>query len=1642
MSIFDQLNPNDPSAPQDNSFDPSKFPAYLGAADNHNLGNQGNSWFSDVTGSIENAPKFFLAAGISGINSFYNSGVKIGNAFGGDFATQDTQAVISNIDGDLGQYYSKNKNSVDMAGFMMTSLIPGLGGIKVLNAGQKALAAAGETGLLGSNLGLALGLRATQIDSYVSAAATEITQGQAIFSSIGTSGVKALAAGVYQNVLEGVAFETAVQATMNASPILDGQSKSDILKNVMMGGLFNGVLGGALGSAKIYGDITKQAGAKFKDILPHGSRDMMVEMNVPANKIIRNAYDLETGPIVNPGDPVYAQQVAALEQKQVRTALAMRADTNELVLGKDTVLARQIADSNVGISADEVAQKLIDTDEIGRLNTPTKVESELNAAAKDAISKGVPAEIDPALQVQYWKLHGENAGDVIDSAPRVMNLADVVKISDKVDSRAAVMNEVRSEGFSLKKLFDPAALSLESDAGHLTAEKRFLWADKILEEIPEGTNIHMNDIPLLQKAVATGQKDINIVDSTGQTLKTGFTSIQELKNFTINAQKSVQDSLQETALAKGSRFLGTGDAKEMQDWVNEKIGKITNTRVSALEGTAVSKNLDYDYDAISSHQADYNAYITGKGLRPVSDEENDIRFMPSWAKVTKRVVNRTQPNGHEIDAYTFIKGIEKVQEGVVDNVVAKQAGKFAEQLPRLTQDDAMTASIKGAGPGFTSFSAGKLGQLDSKMEQIGSVTQRMAQANKDEMAKVMEGPLANMARKQESVIEWGGINQKVSRSAKFFVQGTEDTIPEFEGRGLVSREIWDDSGNLKNEFATMSAKELEDEGLFIPVEHDETWDMINAHMDKTFDYTQNANERAAAMGKTLSRDPAVFRPIPPDVNGSKFIAFVKDPKVTGQGHTSMIFGTDAKNLEDLVNKAAAARPDLEIHYKQDTEEFRKARDMFQYDKTLSENYIDSSLKNAGVYSNYFIKTDPQAVINDILKYHTSKIDNDVREIVRLKNQPMFDWLEDQGKAYSRIETSKLGGGTKELERTGQNPFTSYIKVALNVSRTSESPIWYGMNKFLDDAVSNAVGKVTDLWDNIKAAPTDADMTAINASLQKYGMNTGYYDAATQLLVNHTAPANQLSKFIRGANAVLSRLVLGTDPLNSLNNAIGANILRGTELNQILGAIKGGDTELAGKLANLAKVDVTGEGDFVLSQGKLIRNAMSDFISDFKNDRTQMQWFKDNGFHRDLSDQFQAMLGDLSLEGTESVGALQSRLSSAIQKSKTLAEASEKFSGNKLAEEMNRFISAHCMKQLTDLAVDQGLMDSKEALSYINTFVNRVEGNTIASQRPFVFQGPIGQSIGLFQSYQFNLMQQMFRYVSEGSAKDAAMLMGLQGTFYGIAGLPAFQAINQHIIGTASGNKKHVDLYDATYGVAGKNLGDLLMYGIPSNILQTNLYSRGDINPRQVTILPTQLSEIPFVGATTKFYGAIKDTSSKIIQGGAVWESLLQGIEHNGVSRPLAGLAQVLQTTVVGSPMSTTSKGDILATNDLVSLATLSRLAGGRPLDEAIVNDGIFRIHSYQQYDNAEKQNLAESIKSTTVGAGNQPSSQQWSQFANEYAAIGGKQVQFNKFMIHQIKNSNTSEVQKITSQLQNPFAQKVQLLMNSGPQLSDLSSSS
>lgn len=1622
-----------PFAPQGSEYQEAESlglqaPSYLQSADFHNIVSQKSSWFEDVTGSLSRTPEFVSTSILSGLNSFYNTGTVIGNLFSEEQEKErSTAAWIASIDSDFGKYYKENAASVDLAGFIATSFIPGIGGIKALNMGQKALAGA-RTGLVGENLGAALGLATPRVEMYMNLAAADIAAGRASAIALNTSGLKAISAGVYQNVLEGIAFEGAVQATMFKSPILESQDVSDIAWNLATGGFLGGAIGGAFHTASTFGKIKTKVRDIVASVREPGSRGVLQETGRTADEIIWYARDKETGPTIDPGDPNYLAQVEELKKRQTRIDNDMRAATHKLTPGNQVSISNQVADINYGASSDEVMQRMVYTDEITSIRGTTKVEQQI----KEDLKAG--NRPDKGLQVQYWKLHGEDAGVVLDRSPPVINLADTVVESAGKTVREQVLNQVRSKGFHTQKNWDPLKLSIAASTGHLEAEARYIYANDILAELKSGTTINALDIPLLQRAERDQILDIKLVNTKGEIISSSFDNLKSLQDYTVQAQEELARLLQTRALQETSvSTKGMSDAEKL-DWVNQRIAKITNMQVRALEGTGGVAE-PYSHKAWQAMEEEHKKFLASKGLKQVKDEEYDPRFKPSWAKVTK-IVPTDLPEGTVIDAIAQFEGKQKAARESIKRVAAKYLGELSEQLGDISKKDLDQASHFGTGASMLGFAAPEQGGLGSKMALTGSVTQRASQKLVQEFTKRNEGAITSWGKSQEAIIEWGGINQKTSRSAMQWVPHTfldsgENVLISTKAIKAAGGKLDDiDSGFLEDLEAATGVSHT------IPVKKAETWEMVKQHVREESSRTEIANERAAALGRNQSKQLGIFRPIPPNLKEHKHFVLVKDPKVTGQGHTSMIFAETPERLKLLAQKAKEARPDLEIIYNVDSQDFFRARGTYEYDRAITENAIDSSLKNEGILSDYFIKTDPQQVINDYLNYHTKRIDLEVKETIRARYQPEFDWLEDQAKNYSRAQTSQFGGNFKKLEDTAKNPYLSYIKTGLNLSRANENPLWYSVNKSIDELVSNAVGKVQQLWEPGAGARTGADFAAkvdeTNRLLQHYGMNTGYVDAATQLIVNDKLPRAVLTKTVRSTNAILSRITLGMDWLNSVVNGVSSNVLRYTELKHMLRAVREQDPAIAGRLTELMEIDITGNGDKVFSASKLIANGMKAYFDDLWGNQELIKEFKQLGVIRDISDQFKATVDLLAFNGTEGLALTESRIAKASALAEKLAEKGEKWTGNKHMEEMNRFVTAWGMKQMTDPLVAAGKMSKAEAYSYINTHVNRVEGNMLASQRPFVFQGPIGQAISLFQTYQFNLMQQMFRYVADGTKKDAAMLLGLQGTFFGIQGLPAFQAINQHIIGTASGNQRHIDAYDATYGIAGKQIGDMLLYGLPSNLLQTNLYSRGDINPRHVTILPTALNEVPVVGATMKFLGAMKGTYDKIGAGGNVWQSVLQGIEHNGISRPLAGFAQTLQaTTGDGYVMSTTSKGSILFQNDLLHLATLSRLAGGRPLDEAIVNDGVFRVHSYALADRQKMLKLAGAVKASAI-AGQEIDPDQVVSFTKKYVESGGRAVNFNKFMVNEIRSANKSTAEKIITNLKNPSSQKLQLLLGGG----------
>lgn len=1607
------------------------MPRYGRAANNHNLGATQTSWLSPQTyvDKAGNVGRFIAVSALSGVNGFLESAKAVGRWAGMDAPEEKTDAFITRLDNDLGAYYQENREWADIAGLVGTSLVPGMVGVRALNAGQNALRAA-SAGRIGGNMSFATRLLTTRVDDYIEASATQINSTLAATRLTNLNTLKAIGTGAWQGVLETVAFETMVYATMFKNPILEAQDAGDIAKNLLIGTVLGGTVGGAFTAAGVFGKLKQRVGLEKDLRRPFVEGATFAEKTPFDQKIIGLATDLEQTPIPvrfkdaqgNWVENSYAINGKLYQDKEVTVLNQIRENIRGLT-GKDDTLGNIVANASTPLKvmdgpatgflkpgfAQEYFESFGNAKHIVRIGEDSAFEKSIKEMAK----KGVPEDELPKAVSRWVILHGEDAGKVMDEAPTSLWIADTAK------SPEAVIARVREFGFNVKtgnKLW--SAKDLKGAKAVTEAEARFIWARHILQpdSIPEGLLVSEFDIPLLErlyKAEGDHWGKIKLVRGEGPSLEqVTINSRQELYQILKEAKEEVANSyLLENALKRG--------AHNPVEVVREEASKISGASMKYLDGArggADEAQYLFRYD-LEQQQLLRMAEL--KGLSKSAPEmQIDPLLQPRHARVVYEASGRDEllNMGYQ-DALAFLASKQKLWEQEAKQVSVQVLGQDAVFLPDTTIRTLQVQDNAQAGAGLFSFANSNYGTLGSSMQFIGSMTRGFKEKFRKEVTDALTNPLARLAQNQEAALEFESINRKIASSTSRHV------LREFgeDGSYLIPQQFAKalDEGSIT----------LDDIPDMIEIVNDAAKDAVRAHIQQTGQRTANIQKIHAQRGREDVKDPTVFRPIRPDLNTYKHFAFVIDDNVAGSGHVQMIHAASDKELQELISRVP---PNYRVQLKDQTEEYFRARGEYEYSKGLNENYLDSDLKSKGVFSNFFPKTDPQKIVDDVLKQHLRETDLVVTEAMRLRYEHTFQALEKLSRPYVATEASQFGGTLKKARKVVEDPYTNHIKTALDISKVSEYPLLQDIGTALDTAVSRAYAAVTQ---SVDAARSLQDLDKTNALLQKYGMNTAYYDAALNAFANHTAPKGVLTRFVRTSNAILSRFVLGLDPFNALNNAIGSNILRTTELKHVLRAIEGGDTKIAGELAALAKVTVPGTTDSILSPGKLIANAFANFWQDARGAKQTIQKYKDMGIIKDLAEQLRLLADDFTLQGTETVEKLDESLSKGWQRAKQLTaalekagEKGEKVTGNALAEEMNRFVSANIMDQITSLAVKNGLMDEGTARSYINTFVNRVEGTIVASQRPVIFQGPIGQAMGLFQSYQFNLLQQMFRYVAEGSKKDLALMAGLQGTFYGLSSMPAFQFINMHLISNMGGNTERKDAYDAAYGVLGQGAGDFFLYGLPSNLLGAGIYSRGDINPRHLTIIPVDPAQYPFIQGWGKFFGSMKQTLTDIAGGGAVWESALSGLEHNGISRPLAGLAQVLRAADGGQVFSTAKDGSLLYQNDLFSWSSMVRLAGARPFDEAVVNDAMFRVKHYEAVRKESLKSLGERVKTHLYNNG-QIDDAEMQEFMEAFVQRGGKQKEFNRWMMRLYKDTNVPQSEILLGKLGQPYSYKLQLLM-------------
>lgn len=963
----------------------------------------------------------------------------------------------------------------------------------------------------------------------------------------------------------------------------------------------------------------------------------------------------------------------------------------------------------------------------------------------------------------------------------------------------------------------------------------------------------------------------------------------------------------------------------------------------------------------------------------------------------------------------------------------EDAGRFLEVD---TRNAIQMADELGVGAGALSFSNANYGDVLKLWSQhTGKLTHQLIQKVANANLEKLQPFIATFADDKRAGAELGIILNKLRLSSDKFVIAVDKasgeerlavraaTKTEADGIKYIIPEKVDE---WQAAHATTGRGGKQEQAVF-QVENPSVLNFLKTWRDVNGD---RINKRAVIMnsrGATLGWDPEAIYAPPINTQKYPYFAFVKVKAghIASNSDVGMVTARSPEELSKLTREVDAEKYD--VFFKKDTEQFFKVKNEYDAQLSLNEPRVDSNLRKAGKLGDHFYEVRPENVLEDFIQYSQNADSALVRHGVDTRYAQLITELNAMGKQYTEVATSQMSGAFKLFDRSAVNPFGDYVRNALDISKRSSFPLIHQLNEFVDSAGTTAYRIL--VANTEKAQKGLVSWQEAERIATKYGIG-GVYNASNVetafAVANRPMDRNIIRETVSKVNMFLATAGLRLDFANSLVNIISMPIMLGTELAS-LKTLASKDPSAIGALSELFTTTPTaGSGIAVPSYTKLIGAAVGNIMG--KNGKSLIDGYRKSGDVKNVMLQFHDMMDQLAVNPRILPTEWSKNVSAAVEKG-------AKWTGNNFAEDFTRAVSANVMDQLTAPLVAKKLLTSQEAEAYRSVFVNRVNGNYIASQRPIMFQGTVGAAVSLFQTYVFNVMQQMTRHIENRDTRALLTMGGLQGATYGLNGIPFFDAVNTHLIGNAAVNDGHRDIYSVTTQLAGKDAGDWLMYGTASAFplfgdKAPALYTRGDINPRHISVLPISPMDVPAVDVSRRIVSNIWDVGSKLVAGADLKSALLEGLEHNGVSRPLAGFAQL------ANGYTTTGKGSLVsASNDFDLTVAATRMLGAKPMDESVALNTMFRLNAYRSADLERLAKLGEVVK-TKLRAGRAPSDEDMQDFMKKYASAGGTLQHYAGALQKWTRDSNMSVVNQMKMFHNTQYSQRLSEIM-SGTSLDD-----
>ena len=940
-------------------------------------------------------------------------------------------------------------------------------------------------------------------------------------------------------------------------------------------------------------------------------------------------------------------------------------------------------------------------------------------------------------------------------------------------------------------------------------------------------------------------------------------------------------------------------------------------------------------------------------------------------------------NGIDTEALRHV-AVKYAVEAKVPNYFEIRSAAFNEAKHSIYQDfqDEIANRILGSDNRYVKFD---LADYDGMDRFAGIVTSANA-----EYQTVSSKIMHNGLQTQSTLMKWAD-----ERSRKFL--GANNRILAAGDGSAVTTELASIKAmvtgnkekyvmNSKGEIKLLSQLADETSAPTATIKNQEVLDWMKVYLDHDAERINRKNLSLQGIGKKIidryddgEWKELYFAPPHPDDFAHKVL--VSDNK----GSVGMVFAATEKELNQKVALVAQANPEYIIRTPKDIDSYHQLLGDYEDALTLrGRTKIDTTLSRQGILSDLAPTTNAQDLVNGFMNDFARS------ERTTMNNALMLKYGQQLAEAQQMAKT--LGNDTIGVKKIFNTLFNFY----------DQDTTWHKFNNLVERTSDWTGGKVIagikDNWNDLVSGKKSISQLEANNIANSYGTNIFGSDSLWQLSKAHTYKETT-QKTLRNTNALMRSLVLGIDYFNGLVNIIGTPILALPEVRAALGS--GQDIPYM-KLMGEAMKDMFGAG----RRADLARYSKLGIVNE-------------NMFvYHDLLDNHAIMMGAPNE-------------AAALTASKKVWQTADKYftklqAPTAFAEQSTQLFAARLADQIGNLRGLKG----EDLDAFVTTFTKKVVGNYTSAQRPLIFQGVLGQAVGLFQTYNFNLFQQATRHIANGNDKAVAMMAALQGTIFGAQSLPGFNLANQGL--AAWGGDEYKDAYSETRRVLGEDVANAVLYGSASNLLGANLWTRGDTNPRNITGIPITPSDLAQVSYYGKALGAMKQWGDSILSGGNIKVSTLEAVAHANISRPLTGLSEL----ALGARTTTGGTLETAVGQDLLSWSSAVRLLGAKPMQEALTSEATYKFGIVRAKEQKELNDLAYALRTDMIADKGHISQDTISDYAKKYIEVGGHPQGFRKWYLANLAKATTPRAQLFANAIKkNPWAKTYQELAS--PDLSD-----